>query len=195
MGLSTISKKISGDERRKRIIELRKFHQPYFDAIGKPEVHYTCKMRYGFPYHSTKFLEAEINKPEPIYVEWTSRDCVPEDNRRLYKYEPNPAYRDEYKAETDDYGKVWYVVPIDKFVLVKDELALEIKQVVEEPEELENKEEPQQIAMDLDFGIINPDEDCPLDNVTLRDLAAILLKTPVSRKEWLNKIISDLCQK
>lgn len=192
MGISTTSKKISPEERRKRVAELRKFHEPYFEAIGRPDAHFTGKMRYGFPYHSTKFFEAEINKPETIYVEWTSRDCTPEDNRRLYKYEPNPNYKEEYKSETDDYGKVWYIIPIEKFILVKDEMVIETKI---EQVEVETKEEPQQVVMDLDFGIINPDEDCPLDNVTLRDITAILLKAPVSRKEWLNKIISDLCQK
>jgi hypothetical protein len=33
--------------------------------------------------------------------------------------------------------------------------------------------------------------DAPLDQVTIRDLAAIMLKKPVSNKKWLNDIINS----
>jgi hypothetical protein len=32
-------------------------------------------------------------------------------------------------------------------------------------------------------------DDCPLSEMTLRDLAAILLRKPVSNKEWVNKLL------
>jgi hypothetical protein len=41
-----------------------------------------------------------------------------------------------------------------------------------------------------EFDIPNPDLDSPLDQITLRDLAAILLQKPVSHKKWLNDLIN-----
>ena len=39
--------------------------------------------------------------------------------------------------------------------------------------------------------IMDPDEDAPFDQLTVRDIAAILLAKPVSKKKWLNKIINS----
>lgn len=196
MGLKTTSgwdpeRKLSPEERRKKVAELRTYHQDYFNAIGKPDATLRAKMRYGKPPIS-KFYEAEINESVPIYVEWTSRNIVPEDDRRLYRYDPNPNYRLDYEVSIDPDGKEWFTIPMDKFVLVK-EGEHDSKPIVETIKE-ETKSHVN-LELDFDFGLINPDEDCPMENITLRDWAAILLKTPVSRKEWLNKIIKDSCQK
>lgn len=194
MGLKTTTfnqpeERLTTEERRKRVKELREYHQEYFDSIGRPEAIFRAKMRYGKPPYS-KFYEAEINGKVPIYIEWTSRNIVPEDDRRLYRYDPNPNYREEYSVIMGEDGQEWFFIPLDKFVLVKEgekesQLPKEVIQAKREPLDL----------TDEDFGIINPDEDCPAENITLRDWAAILLKAPVSRKEWLNKLIKDSCQK
>jgi hypothetical protein len=47
------------------------------------------------------------------------------------------------------------------------------------------------IQTSIDFDLMNPDTDAPFDQLTVRDLAAILLKKPVSNKQWLNKLITD----
>ena len=36
----------------------------------------------------------------------------------------------------------------------------------------------------------DPSTDPPLNEMTIRDLAAIMLKKPVSNKKWLNDIIN-----
>jgi len=36
---------------------------------------------------------------------------------------------------------------------------------------------------------MDPDQDCPIDQMNIRDLAAILLKKPVSKKKWLNDLV------
>lgn len=195
MGLKTISAddpiKPSTEERRRRVAELRKYHQEYFNSIGKPDVTFRTKMRYGKPPIS-KFYEAEINETVPIYIEWASRNIVPEDDRRLYRYDPNPNYRLDYEITVDPDGKEWFTIPMDRFVLVK-EGEHDPKPVVETVKE---ETKPQvNLELDFDFELINPDEDCPMENITLRDWAALLLKAPVSRKEWLNKIIKESCQK
>jgi hypothetical protein len=38
---------------------------------------------------------------------------------------------------------------------------------------------------------MDPDLDAPLSQITMRDLAAIMLKKPVSNKKWLNDIINS----
>ena len=43
----------------------------------------------------------------------------------------------------------------------------------------------------LDFSLPDPDTDPPINDMTIRDLAAIILGKPVSNKEWLNKIIKS----
>jgi len=46
-------------------------------------------------------------------------------------------------------------------------------------------------VFDIDDEIPNPDQDLPIDQMSIRDLAAILLKKPVSKKQWLNDIIKS----
>ena len=42
-----------------------------------------------------------------------------------------------------------------------------------------------------EFNLTDPDEDMPMDQMTMRDLAALLLKKPVSKKKCLNEIIKN----
>lgn len=189
MSLSTKRLSVTTEERKKRIAELREYHQPFFDKIGESRARFIAKMLYGWPPDRCNFFENEISNPTPLYVEWVSRGYHPEDDRRLYKYIHNPDYATEYAKEVKDDGLVMYVVPVDKFELVKD-----VEYNIPKEEE-EKTSEPVQAKLELEFDLVNPDEDCPAENITLRDWAAILLKAPVSRKEWLNKLIKDSCQK
>lgn len=189
MNLSTKRLSVSPDERKKRIAELREYHQPYFERIGEPRARFIAKMLYGWPPDRCNFFENEISNSTPLYVEWVSRGYFPEDDRRLYKYVYNPDYATDYVKEVKDDGLVMYVVPVDKFELVKE------GDMPATPEPQQEEAKPVQGSLELDFDLVNPDEDCPGENITLRDWAAILLKAPVSRKEWLNKLIKDSCQK
>jgi hypothetical protein len=38
---------------------------------------------------------------------------------------------------------------------------------------------------------MDPDADCSLNQMTLRDLASIMFKKPVSHKQWLNNLIKE----
>jgi hypothetical protein len=45
-------------------------------------------------------------------------------------------------------------------------------------------------TLELDFDVPSTlTNDAPISDMTIRDLAAILLKKPVSKKEWLNELI------
>lgn len=85
--------------------------------------------------------------------------------RTLYKYKNNPHFKDEYlTSEPTSTGNVRYLVPLNELDII-------------DTSEIE------------EFSLMNPDEDLPLDQLTIRDLAALLLQKPVSKKIWLNNII------
>ena len=126
------------------------------------------------------FFASEISKGEDVYVEFCSKENVPEDPlRRLYKWRFNPHFEEEYeKTEPNGItGNVRYLVPVDELTVVK--AAEEVK-----PTAIRTKD----ISFD-DFSDANTD--LPIDQLTIRDLAAILLQRPVSNKKWLNQLISN----
>jgi hypothetical protein len=119
-----------------------------------------------------------MKKNRDIYTEFTSIDLDPEDpDRNLYKWRYNPHFEEEYeKTEPGANGHFRYLVPVSE--LIKIEFDAQIP---------ENKGESEFPNFD---EIMDPDADAPLSQLTVRDLAAILLKKPVSHKKWLNDLIS-----
>jgi hypothetical protein len=83
-------------------------------------------------------------------------------SKTYYKLVHNPNYKSKYEYEIFQ-GKNKYQVPLDDFEVL----------IETEPEEYKEQE-------DATF----------MGETTLRDLAAILLKKPVSNKPWLNDIIN-----
>lgn len=174
----TIATTDKPEDKREKLKKLREYHQPTLNELGIPDAEFIPKMAYR-PYGKTEkhiaFFASEISKGEDIYVEFTSKDLVPEDpERRLYKWRFNPHFEEEYeKTEPNPTtGHCRYLVPVEELTIVKV-----------------NKKEEGQVA--IKFELPNSDNDLPLDQMTIRDLAAILLKKPVSTKEWLNEIINS----
>lgn len=167
------------EDKKERLRKLREFHQPTFDSNGVSDALFIPKMAYR-PHGKTDlhiaFFASEVNKGEDVYVEFTSKDLIPEDTeRRLYRWNFNPHFQEEYET-TDPHpqtGHVRYLVPVDELVLIK----LAKKDLV--------KKNPES------FDLPDPDQDLPMDQMTIRDLAAILLKKPVSNKQWLNELINS----
>jgi hypothetical protein len=182
MTISTTSVKprtYTSEERRLFVSELRKFHQPYFDSIGEPRARFMGKVKYSYPpTEKMKCYLSELIEDRPFYVEWVSRDYVPEDKRRLYKYKFNPNFEEEYPQINMGNSLHMYEVPTDRFELVK---------AGEGESPLGQQVTPQTVMdFDLDLPI---SEDCPVSQMTLRDVASLILKAPISRKEWLNELI------
>lgn len=168
------------ENKKERLRKLREFHQPTLDKHGVPDAIFIPKMAYR-PYGKTdihiSFFASEINKGEDVYVEFASKDLVPEDTeRRLYRWNFNPHFQEEYdKTEPNPQtGHVRYLVPVDELVLIKRNPDPEPEKEVEEFDNLPD-----------------PNLDLPVNQMTIRDLAAILLKKPVSRRPWLNEIINS----
>jgi hypothetical protein len=171
------------EDKREKLRKLREFHQETFNELDSPNALFIPKMAYR-PYGKTDlhigFFASEISKGEDVYVEFCSKENVPEDPlRRLYKWRFNPHFEEEYeKTEPNGVtGNVRYLVPVDELTVVK--AAEEVK-----PTAIRTKD----ISFD-DFA--DADTDLPIDQLTIRDLAAILLQRPVSNKKWLNQLISN----
>lgn len=171
------------EDKREKLRKLREFHQETFNELDTPNALFIPKMAYR-PYGKTDlhigFFASEISKGEDVYVEFCSKENVPEDPlRRLYKWRFNPHFEEEYeKTEPNGItGNVRYLVPVDELTVVK--VAEEVK-----PTAIKTK--------DISFDDLpDADTDLPFDQLTIRDLAAILLQRPVSNKKWLNQLISN----
>lgn len=176
MSISTIEKP---EDKREKLKRLREFHQSTFDDLGVPDAVFIPKMAYK-PYGKTDMhiglFTNEINKGEDIFVEFCSRDNDPEyEDRGLYRWKFNPHFDEEYsKTEPNEKtGHYRYLIPVEELVKVKSYIQKEEKE------------------LDLE-DLPDPNVDLPLDQMTIRDLAAILLKKPISKRPWLNEIIKSV---
>ena len=73
-----------------------------------------------------------------------------------------------------------FYVPVSELKTIKSYVPGTVEKVEEKPK--------QEIVME-DFDLPNPELDPHINEMTIRDLAAIMLNKPVSNKEWLNQII------
>lgn len=185
MSISTVS--TNSEDKREKLKRLREYHQSTLNSLGVPDAVFIPKMAYR-PYGKTElhigFFESEVSKGEDIYVEFTSKDLTPEDpERKLYKWRFNPHYSDEYeKTEpSPQNGHFRYLVPVEELSMIASSKLIA-------GESTKNLGEQAK----LDFSDIpDPEDDLPMDQMTIRDYAAIHMRRPVSKKEWLNKIITN----
>jgi hypothetical protein len=166
--------------RQEKTEELLQHHTWKFKMIQEENPLFIPKCAYipkGMSEQHIGFFQSEVKKGMDIYTEFTSIDLDPEDPKRvLYKWRFNPHYEEEYaKTEPAANGHYRYLVPVSELMKIEFE-----------------QETPTQTSLFPNFdAIIDPDQDAPLNNITLRDLAAIILQKPVSQKQWLNEIIKS----
>lgn len=166
------------EDRKVKIANLREKHQPIFDKLGIPDASFIPKFAYlpktGAQEKVIAFFPSEINKGNDVYTEFVSIDYDPEDaERRLWKWKYNPQYDTEYEKTPPHpvTGHSRYLIPVNELVHV----------VADSNAAAQSKE--------IDFPLPDPDQDCPMEAMTLRDYAAIKLGVPASHKSWLNEII------
>ena len=178
----------SGFNRKEKTEELVKYHQKVFDAldISNPLFIPKCAYRpYGKDELYMGFFKSELSRDQDIYTEFTSIALEPEDpTRTLYKWKHNPFYDEEYETtDANAQGHVRYLIPVSELIKIK----AETKKTETKKTEIDT-EEVNGLFPDFD-DIMDSDLDAPLSSLTIRDLAAILLKKPVSNKKWLNDLI------
>lgn len=159
-------------DKKTKIEILKSHHKKLFSKLGVTNPFFTPKMAYfDSGERVISFFPSEVEKGEDIYTEFVSRDYDSEDETRtLYKWKYNPHYASEYKTSPPQTANhtIRYIIPVEELI------------VCTEPEdEIE------------EFDMPDPDQDLPLDQLTIRDLAAILTGKPVSMKKWLNEIVKS----
>jgi len=170
-------------DRREKLAKMREFHQPYFDAVGLSKAYFYPKLAYrpeGKDELFCGFFPSEMDKGTDVYLEFASIKYDSEDpERNLYVWKYNPHYDEEYeKTSPSASGAIRYLVPV-----------AELKKI-DKSAVMNNPVETKSIA-DVNLNIGDPEIDCPINAMTVRDLAAILLRKPVSQKRWLNEIINQ----
>lgn len=175
------------------------------------------KGKYG---RQSQFFEWELKKGEDIYIEFyenvyndkgANTDIIPmNEERTLFKLKYNPFYHEEYDVtETmEPDGKVdrKYLVPVSEMVVVlssgqeisyalyekrKEEAKLEVPQLQKSLSVFPDFEEEFAPKKEVELELANTEiADAPLSEITIRDLAAIMLMKPVSARPWLNDLIN-----
>jgi hypothetical protein len=159
-------------DKKAKIEELKSYHKKTFAKLGIDNPFYSPKMAYIDRGEKViSFFPSEIEKGEDIYTEFVSRSYDSEDpTRTLYKWKYNPHYMSEYRIvePASEMQTIRYIIPVDELVVCKfNEDSLD------------------------EFDMPDPDQDLPIDQLTIRDLAAILTGKPVSMKKWLNEIVKS----
>jgi hypothetical protein len=163
------------EDKRENMKKLREFHQPMLDALGLSDATFIPKLAY-VPHGKTERFNAlflsEISKGVDLYIEFADSNNLPQfEDRALYRWKFNPHFEEEYeKTEpSSTTGQVRYLVPIAE--LTKVEL-------------------PEHSQPEIPFDLTDPEQDLPMNQMTMRDYAAIHMRKPVSRKPWLNELIT-----
>ena len=175
------TQKLSTEERKKRIQDLYEHQMEKFMQENVSEPLFIPKIAYKPATKDEKhitFFASELERaeyyevPKNVYTEFISSEYIPEDPKRtLYKWVFNPHWRTEYDIiEATESIQERYMIPVAELRIVQQAAAQkEIK------------------LPSLDLG----PTDEPFNMLTIRDLAAIMLKKPVSNKQWLNEIIKS----
>ena len=165
---------------RDRKKKLQEFHLALFKKEGATNPKFIPRLCYK---HNDEmvisFYPKEMYGGKDIYVEFCSRDFIPEDpERKLWKWYFNPEYEMEYE-KSDPHpatGDRRAIIPIDELICVNE---------IHNPKP-EVKEEEEIFIPETEGA----DTDCPYNDMTLRDYVAIQWKKPVSHKKWLNELIT-----
>ena len=168
---------------KEKISDLYSLHKESFHKLGIENPVFIPRICYtpvGEKEAVVSFFEQDFVKGKDIYTHFVSKGYESEDpQNRLWKWSYNPYYETEYKKSDPhpETGHIRYIIPVDELELVDDAF---INAAIG----------GKKLTLEIDDDIPDPSLDLPLDQMTMRDLAAILLQKPVSRKEWLNQIIT-----
>lgn len=157
-------------DRKAKTKELLNFHLNKFLNAGIKDPVFIPKCAYlprkGATSKVVAFFKSELKKGKDIYTEFVDRELNPEtEERYLYKWKYNKYFEEEYESTDDER----YLVPIDELEVVGQ------------------KENVSEVFPN--FELMDPDTDAPLERMTIRDVAALLLRKKVSNKKWLNDLI------
>ena len=175
----SVSLKTEKVDSKTKVAELREKHQPVFDALNIPDAYFYPKLAYrpkGKDELHVSLFPSELRKGTDFYTEFVSGEFVPQDSERtLWKLHFNPHWEDESDTTPTTDSALRYLIPVSELVKVKAPAKTIATRSGVEITEFE------------EFSSLM--DDAPVSDMTIRDLAAILLKKPVSSKSWLNDLV------
>lgn len=178
MTISTVKKPESkAVDKKARLQELKDYHAPLLEKLGIDDPFIATAMAHKPKGKDTKHISlfpSQMKRGVDIYLEFTDKDNVPEDpTRKLYKWKYNPFWHEEYDSvEIEGSTDSRYLIPVAELIVIENPVAKGIQSFKSFDE------------------IMDPDTDAPFDQMTIRDLVAILHRKPVSRKKWLNDLLT-----
>ena len=111
-------------ERKAKVLELRKEHEDYFQKEGNVNALYIPKMAYrpsGKDELHVSFFPSEFQKGRDIYTEFVSIEYDSEDPKRtLYLLKHNPDWSNDYEIVTSSSGFERHIVPVSKLIVIND---------------------------------------------------------------------------
>ena len=115
---------LTPEQRKKKVAELKKEHQDYFDDNNLKDALYIPKMAYrptGKDELHVSFFPSEMEKDKDIYTEFVSIDYDSEDPKRtLYLHKHNPHWKEEYELITSSSGFVRHIIPVNELKVIND---------------------------------------------------------------------------
>jgi len=111
-------------ERKTKVLELKKEHEDYFQTIGNINALYIPKMAYrpsGKDELHVSFFPSELQKNKDIYTEFVSIEYDSEDPKRtLYLLKNNAHWEEEYEKVTSSSGFERHIVPVSNLKVIND---------------------------------------------------------------------------
>ena len=111
-------------ERKAKVLELRKEHEDYFQKEGNTNALYIPKMAYrpsGKDELHISFFPSELQKNKDIYTEFVSIEYNSEDPKRtLYLLQHDPTWDQKYEIVTSSSGFERHIVPVSNLKVIND---------------------------------------------------------------------------
>ena len=180
---------LTPEYKKRKLEEARDYHQGLIDELGLTRDNFQIKMLfYNKGIQVVGIFASEFRKEKGLYFEFVDRDLQPVDaNRIVYKVSFSDSYIDEYPVTE----KGSYMVPVDELRAVSDiAVAINGKSAVPEQSFKDAGLKPPTPA-----PIQKPQdslEDERFSEMTIRDYVAIMTGNPVSKREWLNTLITSI---
>jgi hypothetical protein len=187
-------------ERGVMLTALRQRNEQNFKNLGLMSPYFTIKFAY-VPKHRedlvVSMFPSEMEAQDDVYLELTDGNHSPIfEQPVLYKMRRNPFYKQgEYEIIPADASRnknsETYLVPVSELEIVAGTPTPGVLplSVVKKPQvsigQLLN-------TAGIDTSSVKEKEDAHYSEMTIRDVAAIMLKSPVSNKKWLNDLINQI---
>lgn len=168
--MMTNNRSLTKEDKDSLIVAMRDYHAEHMKKATTKKTYFFPKVPYAGP-NGIKVIglfRSELERmDEEVFIELINMKYEPLDEKRtLYRHRFNPHFREEYLPAPGSSER--YSIPVHELEIVWKLSENQIK-------------EP-----DVDIDSM---EDCNFSQLTVRDIAALILRKPVSSKTWLNELI------